>query len=134
MTDAMKAEPTYLALRISRLDDTHGPEWVKRGLDIAKADPRVSEIRVLDDGIVTVYFAANSIFSSDEERRRWRNEKFRIAAEWLQERTLEQFENLRKAGLTLDVPMSRYTGPLPAGFVRELARLGIELWLTPGIA
>jgi hypothetical protein len=80
-----------------------------------------------DEGIAGLEFHARSPPAATEDVQTSEQSEFGNATAWLRRRSPDQFEELRKAGLRVDLCVAGYTGTIPSDLVKELSRLGLGL-------
>lgn len=82
-----------------------------------------------DEGIAGVHFSGLPSLTGLEEQRTWGSPEFRSAEKWLSRKSPDQIARLRAVGLEVDFCIAGYTGQVPTALLRQLARLGVCLYV-----
>ncbi len=125
---SMKPSPLKVQLRVhAGALDLDGAE-VRSLLEIQEG-PSISRIYTNDDeGIAGVEFSNNPQLSRDEASF-WHQRVLKNATEWLQTRSEDQFDTLRRKGHQIDLCIVSYSGAIPPPLLRQIARLELTLFI-----
>lgn len=115
-------------LRVHARTEDLDVKWAKDILGISESDPMVKRVFAYgDEGILGIDFRNGEELVSLDEAERWHRSVFRVATQWLKNKSKDQFREVKDTGSRADLLVSGYEGYIPKDLLKEIVRLEIDL-------